>query len=153
MSDPLQALVAARTFIVESNLAGLGVNRIVAVIDAALKTNRSSTRPAVADDMTDQSSKIIRADMTRQDGPLPMILTCPTCGERHVDKGTFATKPHHTHACQHCGMVWRPAVIDTVGVQFLPGFKDEPNADAAPATYQVIADLTEQVRRLLANSR
>lgn len=56
--------------------------------------------------------------------PVPMILTCPACGERHIDKGKFETHPHHTHACQHCGMVWRPALVATVGVQFLPGFKD-----------------------------
>lgn len=60
--------------------------------------------------------------------PIPMILTCPMCCARHVDAGVFATKPHHTHACQACGMTWRPAVVDTVGVQFLPGFKDEPGA-------------------------
>lgn len=62
--------------------------------------------------------------------PVPMILTCPAhgCGARHVDKGDFATKPHHTHACQHCGHVWRPAIVPTVGVQFLPGFKDEEPA-------------------------
>lgn len=57
--------------------------------------------------------------------PIPMILTCPWCGCRHIDKGEFATKPHHTHACQHCGFVWRPAIAPTVGVHFLPGFKDE----------------------------
>lgn len=56
--------------------------------------------------------------------PVPMILTCPSCGGRHVDEGAFATKVHHTHACQHCGMVWRPALVPTVGVQFLPGFKN-----------------------------
>ncbi len=56
---------------------------------------------------------------------IPMILSCPICHRRHIDKGEFATKPHHTHACQHCGQVWRPAVVATVGVQFLPGFKDE----------------------------
>ena len=38
-----------------------------------------------------------------------------------------ATKPHHTHACQHCGHVWRPAIVNTVGVMFLQGFK---NGDA-----------------------
>ena len=58
--------------------------------------------------------------------PIPMRLTCPSCGELHLDVGEFATKPHHTHACQACGMVWRPAVVATVGVQFLPGFKNEP---------------------------
>lgn len=57
--------------------------------------------------------------------PIPMILHCPECGGRHIDEGEFAMKKHHTHACQHCGMVWRPAVVPTVGVQFLPGFKNE----------------------------
>jgi hypothetical protein len=54
-----------------------------------------------------------------------MLLWCPLCGARHIDTGEFATKPHHTHACQTCGMVWRPAIVCTVGVQFLPGFLDE----------------------------
>lgn len=58
--------------------------------------------------------------------PVPMILTCVSCGARHVDRGEFATKPHHTHSCQSCGVTWRPAVVCTVGVQFLPGFKDPP---------------------------
>lgn len=60
----------------------------------------------------------------RREAPVPMRLNCPACGELHVDEGEFATKPHHTHACQHCGMVWRPAVVPTVGVYFLPGFKN-----------------------------
>lgn len=57
--------------------------------------------------------------------PIPMILACPVCWERHIDKGEFTTKSHHTHACQHCGHCWRPAIVPTVGVQFLPGFKDK----------------------------
>ncbi len=56
--------------------------------------------------------------------PIPMILNCPICHERHIDKGEFIIKSHHTHACQFCGFVWRPAIVPTVGVQFLPGFKD-----------------------------
>lgn len=64
--------------------------------------------------------------MAKRKAPaIPLILTCPSCGERHVDKGEFVTKLHHTHACQYCGMVWRPAIEPTVGVRFLPGFKDE----------------------------
>jgi len=57
--------------------------------------------------------------------PIPMILHCPDCSYRHIDRGEFATKRHHTHACQACGLVWRPAIVATVGVQFLPGFKDD----------------------------
>lgn len=59
------------------------------------------------------------------DAAIPMLLWCPGCGERHIDRFEFATKLHHTHACQHCGLVWRPAIVHTVGVQFLPRFKDE----------------------------
>ena len=58
--------------------------------------------------------------------PIPLRLNCPTCGALHIDEGEFATKPHHTHSCQSCGMTWRPAVVPTVGVQFLPGFKNNP---------------------------
>lgn len=61
--------------------------------------------------------------------PIHMLLWCPQCGERHVDIKEFATKPHHTHACQDCGMVWRPAIVPTVGVFFLPGFKNEETSD------------------------
>lgn len=57
--------------------------------------------------------------------PIPMRLPCPSCGALHIDEGEFATEPHHTHACQSCGMVWRPAVVATVGVQFLPGYRNE----------------------------
>lgn len=56
--------------------------------------------------------------------PIPMLLWCPMCGGKHIDKGEFTTKVHHTHACQHCGLVWRPAIVPTVGVEFLPGFKN-----------------------------
>lgn len=61
--------------------------------------------------------------------PIPMFLTCPMCSARHIDEGEFATKPHHTHACQGCGLTWRPAIVPTVGVRFLPGFK---NGDPSP---------------------
>lgn len=56
--------------------------------------------------------------------PIPMLLWCPECFARHIDVDEFATMPHHTHACQSCGMVWRPALVSTIGVQFLPGFKN-----------------------------
>ncbi len=56
--------------------------------------------------------------------PIPMLLWCPACGERHYDLGHWKTTPHHTHACQNCGMIWRPALVNTVGVVFLPGCKN-----------------------------
>ncbi len=57
--------------------------------------------------------------------PISILLNCPCCGERHIDEGEWAERPHHTHACQSCGTVWRPALVDTVGVRFLPGFKND----------------------------
>lgn len=60
--------------------------------------------------------------------PIPMRIHCPDCGTLHVDEGEFATKVHHTHSCQECGLTWRPAVVPTVGVKFLPGFRNEKPA-------------------------
>ena len=57
--------------------------------------------------------------------PVPMRLHCPECHRLHLDEGVWAKKPHHTHSCQYCGLTWRPAVIETVGVRFLPGFKND----------------------------
>jgi hypothetical protein len=68
--------------------------------------------------------------------PIPMILHCPQCNARHIDAGEYATKSHHTHACQSCGTVWRPAIGATVGVQFLPGFKDATTLPANESTGQ-----------------
>ncbi len=56
--------------------------------------------------------------------PVALILSCPVCHARHYDEGEFATRHHHTHACQSCGVCWRPAIVATVGVRFLPGFKN-----------------------------
>ena len=70
-------------------------------------------------------SELIDAKKAEGPPPIEMLLHCPMCSERHIDEGEFAHKAHHTHACQHCGMVWRPAVETTVGVQFLPGFKND----------------------------
>jgi hypothetical protein len=57
--------------------------------------------------------------------PIPMLLRCPWCGERHYDLGEFAERPHKTHACQECGELFTPALVPTVGVRFLPGCKNE----------------------------
>lgn len=67
---------------------------------------------------------LTHADLDARMVPVPMLLHCPVCNARHVDVGEFSTKLHHTHACQNCGHVWRPAIVPTTGVQFLPGFKD-----------------------------
>lgn len=67
------------------------------------------------------------AHTTAEMEAIPLLLNCPACGARHIDEGDFASKRHHTHACQQCGMVWRPAIVATVGVKFLPGFKNPDN--------------------------
>lgn len=65
------------------------------------------------------------------DGVIPMRLVCEACGRLHIDEGEWATRPHHTHTCQYddCGLTWRPAVVHTVGVRFLPGFRSEGAAE------------------------
>jgi rubredoxin len=69
---------------------------------------------------------------------IPIQLNCPRCGEQHLDLGDFATKLHHTHACQKCGLVWRPCKFFTVGVKFLPGYKNEETKVVVAATTRVV---------------
>ena len=59
--------------------------------------------------------------------PIPIRLCCESCGQLHIDEGEWATKVHHTHTCQYCGLTWRPAKVPTVGVRFLPGYKNDPD--------------------------
>ena len=67
-------------------------------------------------------------ELQERRAPVPMLMWCPMCHTRHIDEGEFATRPHHTHACQNkkCGFVWRPSINTTVGVQHLPGFLNDP---------------------------
>lgn len=105
---PSDAAIAAAVKIVEDReIRGLGdVPNAIAVL---------------LDDFTSQK----RPQEPLQPEPIPMVLHCPDCGERHVDEGEFETKIHATHSCQTCGLTWRPAVVPTVGVRFLPGFRNE----------------------------
>ncbi len=59
--------------------------------------------------------------------PLPMLLWCPACHARHIDDP--ARGAHKTHACQACGLLWRPALVATAGVEFLPGCRDVGGLD------------------------
>lgn len=58
-------------------------------------------------------------DLAERIVPVPMILFCPRCGERHIDQPAppeWLNPPHRSHLCAGCGLIWRPADICTVGV-------------------------------------
>ncbi len=83
-----------------------------------------------------------QADNAEVVKPIAMRLTCPNCGFLHIDEGEFATKVHHTHSCQNCGLTWRPAVVPTVGVLFLPGFKNKmPHEDDQGTALPTLAEI------------
>jgi predicted RNA-binding Zn-ribbon protein involved in translation (DUF1610 family) len=64
----------------------------------------------------------------------PMILPCPNCGAKHIDRNEWATKPHRTHRCEICAHEWRPANVPTVGVNDL---RDAAACDPPAAVEQV----------------
>lgn len=74
------------------------------------------------------ASFMLETGKCHPDYTIPMILHCPECGERHIDEQKFAEVAHHTHACQGCGFVWRPAKVNTHGVRFLPGYRNDAAA-------------------------
>ncbi len=95
--------------------------KLVCDIQAVLNPN---DYPGLADRVAAWQGDWLKGRFSRA---IPLIIFCPMCHARHVDKGKFATHLHHTHTCQNpmCGFTWRPAKEYTVGVQFLPGFQDE----------------------------
>lgn len=87
----------------------------------------ASTCTHAADELEQRRAEVSHLELCQANAPapIPMLLWCPECGDRHIDLDEFAIKAHHTHACQSCGMVWRPCVLPTCGVQWLPGFKND----------------------------
>lgn len=77
------------------------------------------------DELRPVAQRFVRAAPAPAPAPVPIRIHCPECHALHIDLGVWATKPHHTHSRQSCGNTWRPAAVDTVGAQFLPGFKND----------------------------
>jgi hypothetical protein len=77
-----------------------------------------------------------------------MRLCCEACGKLHIDEGEFRTKVHHTHTCQHCGLTWRPAKEATVGVQWIPGFKNASAPDLAQSDHLGEGPMKNATQRL-----
>jgi hypothetical protein len=45
-----------------------------------------------------------------------IFANCPRCGQRHVDLGEWALRPHRTHLCLGCGAKWVPFQRPTVAL-------------------------------------
>lgn len=55
---------------------------------------------------------------TESPNPAPFELFCPECGNQHIDRDEWATRPHKTHLCEWCFHEWRPFEFATVGVEY-----------------------------------
>jgi hypothetical protein len=106
---------------------------IAAATDALLSPTNQLEPPALIDHknppppLADLMALFSGPFFKKPPAPIPLLLHCPLCRHRHIDEGEFATRPHHTHACQRCGHEWRPSLEPTVGVLFLPGHENEPH--------------------------
>lgn len=86
--------------------------------------------------------------------PIPMVLHCPHCHTQHLDKpepeNGWDNPPHASHLCHNCGAIWRPASVDTEGVENVPAGKHDraPTKAARPASalsatvWQTILDVS-----------
>lgn len=78
--------------------------------------------------------------------PIPMVLHCPYCHAQHTDKPEpekgWDNPSHASHLCHNCGAIWRPASVDTVGVESVPAGKhDKPPARAEAEVRKLRSDL------------
>lgn len=57
--------------------------------------------------------------------PIDMVLYCPGCHMQHIDEidpvnnPGWDNPPHTSHKCLSCGLVFRPADVETNGVHRL----------------------------------
>jgi predicted RNA-binding Zn-ribbon protein involved in translation (DUF1610 family) len=69
-------------------------------------------------------------------------LTCPRCGETHIDEQKFATFPHRKHLCNSCGRNFRdtgPSISNPLAQAHTQlGLPDPPTPQ--PATHQLVLD-------------
>lgn len=81
--------------------------------------------------------------------PIPMVLHCPSCGFQHVDKPEpergWDNPPHKSHLCARCGSIWRPADIETIGVEKIA---TRGKADCIKSGAGLPEDVAELVRDL-----
>lgn len=63
--------------------------------------------------------------------PIPMVLFCPQCSQKHVDKPEpevgWLNPPHRSHLCAACGWIWRPCDRPTAGVESIETSGSEDN--------------------------
>ena len=105
------------------NTLGSALIRVRSVDQLLYELDAIALKPSLHDEDR-QTVSLAAAAIRKLNEPVPMLIWCPMCHARHIDEGEFATKPHSTHSCQSCGFSWKPSKADTVGVQFLPGYKN-----------------------------
>ena len=75
---------------------------------------------------------------------IPMLLWCPACHERHIDVARVRDEAPSYACMPGLWLAWRPAIVPTVGVQFLPGFKNEPTGNEPGDTVGSLRNLAKQ---------
>lgn len=113
----------------------------MADVHAVYLALREHLGPGIVDEVSREKffdrGSFTRCVVMKLDEPVPMILLCPKCGEKHVDKGIWGTtRIHRTHLCAKCGETWRPFPHATVGVEDVAAYdvvESNISGDAAPA--------------------
>jgi hypothetical protein len=69
--------------------------------------------------------------------PIPVVLHCPRCYTQHIDapkpERGWTNPPHRSHLCGRCGLIWRPADVETVGVECVATRGQSDTWPAVPA--------------------
>lgn len=107
---------ACNTLAVFAKPTDLGTPAELLELFASRATEAKSKIDNIATRLSDADTRLSAVE-AKLSAPIPMRLRCELCGELHTDPPD--APPHHTHECHRCGLTWRPAIADTVGVQML----------------------------------
>lgn len=105
---------------------------VSAVHEALYDSGKRRTSFDNVADVLDAVDRLLRAaPEAPAQAPIDMILYCPNCGEQHIDAPehpngpsqfsrvgdpVWTNRPHRSHLCHQCGIIWRPADVPTNGV-------------------------------------
>lgn len=87
-----------------------------AIIELAIAVKRLAQSAALQDAASRAQDVLAAMAAQSESKPVPMSLECPQCKRQHIDRGSWATRPHKTHLCEYCDAEWRPHEFATVGV-------------------------------------
>jgi hypothetical protein len=93
----------------QADLTGFPLGHLISLIaDIRQGATIDKASPAVLAIERWRDKQLVKPALPAQaTKPIAAFMHCPRCQAMHVDRGEWASRPHHTHLCAFCTYEWR----------------------------------------------